>query len=487
MDVDRREHREIGRDGTPGDVMFASMPFIIASGVMAVKLFCDRVVLAWYSDASLVAALASGTLAFLVASPFIGVSGYASCLVAQHRGAGEEKKIGPCVWRSILFSLAAGMFIALIGSALSPVFGLIGHAESLAEKESGYFTLLTAGSAATLLGTSLSCFWLGRGRTWTVVIANVCAICINVFLNLVLVFGASGVANADVFGRTGLLGALAAEIAAALGIPALGLTGAAIATIVSDCLKATVLFCLFVAPENRLRYATLGGRVFEAVEIKRLLLFGFGNGGHFLFSIGALTVFNVFMGAHTGGGGGNPAAASGIALSVNSLAFIPMVGMGTAVSMLVGRGVGAGDVAYVRRVVKSAVKLGWGYAVLVMAALAAFPYAIVGIFGGRGGMDEATLEMAVAFLGFAGVFLGANTLAVLYGSAIRGAGDTRYAMRGIAVTGWLFLTLPCLVVHLLGGGAFALWGIYVVYATVLAMVFYHRFRRGGWERAGAVG
>ena len=158
-----------------------------------------------------------------------------------------------------------------------------------------------------------------------------------------------------------------------------------------------------------------------------------------------------------------------------------MLGLGTAAAMLVGHGVGAGDVAYARRVAGSSRILAFGYIAIVFALFTVFPGPLVALFNQAGNLDAQTQELATTFLWFAAIFFVADSHSLLYGSVIRGAGDTVYAMKIMAVTGWGVFALPCLAAFHLGAGATTLWCIIIVYASSTAVAYYQRYRQGKWH------
>lgn len=471
------------RDASVGGVFAAAVPFMISSGAFAFKLFCDRIMLAWHSERAMIAALSAGMSAFMLASLFTGTAGYVASLVAQYNGAGRPEKIGASVWQSIFFGVAAGLFVAVAGLALAPAFGWIGHEPALAGEESIYFSLLTSGSVVSLVNISLMCFWIGRKKTWSAVGINAIAIFVNILLDWLLIFGRNGVPNLERLSPPlAWAGGFLNALAAGLDIPAMGIAGAGVAGLAADCLKAGILFFLFLRPANRERYGTFSGCAYDSGIARNFLRFGMGNGMQLLLTIGAFSVFNAIIGKYAVATDGvNVATASGIAFSVNSLAFIPMLGLGTAAAMLVGHGVGAGDVAYARRVVGSARMLAIGYIAVVFALFTAFPGPIVRLFNQAGALDARTRELAAVFLWFAAVFFVADSLSLLYGSVIRGAGDTAYAMKIMAVTGWGVCALPCLAAFHLGAGAATLWCIVIVYAFSTAAAYYQRYRQGKWQ------
>ncbi|MDR1745141.1 MAG: MATE family efflux transporter [Planctomycetota bacterium] len=471
------------RTGRPGEVFFVSLPLIMSAGTFAFKLFCDRMMLAWHSETSIAAAIAAGMTAFMLSSFFMGVANYANAFVAQDSGAEQHGRTGVAVWQSMLFSLAAGMLLALIAMFTSDFFLWVGHPFVLANEESAYFLVLSSGSVFALVNSSLMCFWTGRNRTWTVVIVGFASICLNVVMNWALIFGAEGspYLNGGPWPLP-LVGGLLNDLAALIGAPSMGVVGAGLATVGTDALSVFIFLILFLRERNRREYGTSPARIFNFSLMKRMLRFGFANGMQLFMDIAAFALFNILMGRYAVTAlGGNPAAASGIAISVNGVAFIPMLGLGAAASIMVGHGIGSRDIPFAKRAVRSARIFILSYMAVMCFLFEVKPDFLVSIFSPGESMTAMTRAMARDFLRLVGIFCLTDGFFILYGNAIRGAGDTKFSMYVMGLCGWGFFALPCLAAFLLGASPYTLWYILVAYSFIAAGIFYWRYRQGKWQ------
>ncbi len=472
------------RTGRLGEVFLVAFPLIMSAGTFAFKLFCDRIMLAWHSETSIAAAIGGGMTAFMLCSFFMGMANYGNAFVAQYDGAEQHSRIGLAVWQSMLFSLAAGLFLAVLGWCTSGVFLWVGHHHALAATEEAYYLVLSTGSVCALLNSSIMCFWTGRNKTWTVVIVGFVSIFLNVAMNWALIFGAEGSPYLD----NGIqplpwVGSCLNALAARIGAPAMGVVGAGIATAGTDALSVLIFLVLFLRRRNRLEYGAAPARIFNPALMKRMIRFGFGNGMQLFLDIAAFAIFNVLMGKYLPtAGGGNVAAASGIAISVNGVAFIPMLGLGAAASIMVGHGIGSQDIPFAKRAVRGARILIMSYMAVMCVFFELTPGVLVSLFAPGQAMNWATRAMAMDFLRFAGVFCLADGFFILYGSAIRGAGDTKFSMYVMCVCGWGLFALPCLAAFLLGASQYVLWCILVLYAFASAAIFYWRYRKGKWQK-----
>ncbi len=120
------------------------------------------------------------------------------------------------------------------------------------------------------------------------------------------------------------------------GFPEWGIAGAAWATVISLWAKTAIYLVLVLRHKNREQYGTWSGMRFDRELFGRLLRYGFPSGAQLLLDVGAFTGFLVMVGRL----GEKELAATGLAFNVNTLAFIPMLGFGMAVTTLVGQRLG---------------------------------------------------------------------------------------------------------------------------------------------------
>ena len=91
-------------------------------------------------------------------------------------------------------------------------------------------------------------------------------------------------------------------------------------------------------------------------------------------------------------------------------------------------------------------------------------------------------EIVVVALRFVAVFSMFDTLNIVFASALKGAGDTRYIMVVIIVASALVLVIPSYVaIVLLGAGVSVGWGIASAYVIAMGLAFLLRFLGGKWR------
>lgn len=441
------------RDGGCAAVLRVAFPLIVASSGHALRLFADRVMLSSYSREAISASMPAGLLCFAAMSFFIGTAGYVNSFVAQYTGAGREERVGLAIWQGLYLSFLGGLVVAGIGQFGGVLFDWVGHAPAVRGEQVRYFEVLCRFSFAGIALSAVNAFWSGRGHTRTVMVVELCSAFLNIALNYLLIFGN-------------------------LGLPRLGILGAGLATGLSNVAGLTLALCLFFSRKNRAAFGTLPARTLDLPLLGRVLRFGLPNGLQFMLDIVAFNLFVVFMGR----AGPVVLEAVNIAFGIEVLAFLPIIGLGMAVSIFVGQGVGARDIPFARQCVRSALLLATIYNITIAAVFVLSPGPILALFVRQGDMTQVeALDMAVICLRYIATYLLFDAVFILYSHAIKGAGDTRFAMLAGLGLSWGTLVLPCYLAMRFSTSIWTMWMILVVHVGLAGVVFYLRYRGGKWQ------
>jgi MATE family multidrug resistance protein len=432
-----------------------AFPLILSTGALSVQHFVDRMFLSWYSPEAIAAAMPAGMLNFCIMSLFIGTAGYVNTFVAQYFGAGRKNRIGPAVWQGLYISVVGGLCIMLLIPFAEPIFRLVDHHATIQRLEVEYFSILCLGAGPMIASTALAGFFSGRGRTWPVMWVNILATGVNLLLDYVLVFGL-------------------------WGFPEMGIRGAGIATVLAGVFSLLAYIPLVCRPLHDGKYHTLRGWRFEKELFLRLLRFGFPSGVQFFLDMSGFTVFILLIG-HLGTAS---LAATNIAFNISTLSFMPMIGSSIAISVLVGQYLGKNQPEMATTSVYSGFHLTFGYMFVIALAYLFIPELFVLPFAA--GADPAGFaeiyRLTVLLLRFVAIYSVFDTMNLVFASAIKGAGDTRYVMFAIIITSALVLVMPTyLGVMVMGWGVMASWINVSAYVIVLSIVFLLRFLGGKWK------
>jgi MATE family multidrug resistance protein len=248
----------------------------------------------------------------------------------------------------------------------------------------------------------------------------------NVFANWVLIFGR-------------------------IGAPALGVRGAAWATVASRIVMAAVLFGVIVYREHDRAPGLFHTPLrIEAMRTRRLFALGFPAAMQVTLEVG------VFAAATALAGRLAPAAlaAHQIALHFAGFTFMIPLGVSSAGAVRVGHAVGRRDAAGVRRSGWTALLFGAVFMIGAAVVFISFPRVLIGVFT----TDEAVLTIGASLLLVAAVFQLFDGLQGVATGVLRGFGDTRSPMLWNLAGHW-FIGLPLgyVLAFVLGFGVVGLW------------------------------
>ena len=437
------------------EVLVVAIPLVLSTATWSVQHFVDRMFLTWYSPETIAAAMPAGMLSFTVISIFMGTAGYVSTFVAQYYGAKRYHRIGPALWQGIYISMIGGIVMLCIIPLAEPAFRLIGHSPSIQESEIIYFQIMCVGGGAYIGSYALSGFFSGRGKTWPVMWVNAATTAVNLVLDYALIFGN-------------------------WGFPELGIRGAAIATVAAGVFSLLVFFAILLSKTTDKVYHTRKGWRYERDLFGRLLRFGFPSGMQFFLEIAGFTGFILVVGRL----GTASLAATNIAFNINTLAFMPMIGCGIAISVLVGQYLGAQKPDIAQTTAYSGFHLTFIYMASIAAAYVLVPDVFVAPFA-HNSDPESFAEIyrySVVLLRFVAVYCLFDTMNIIFCSAIKGAGDTRYVMIATTILSVFVLILPVyLAVEVLESGLTIAWVFATIYVTSLGVTFFTRFLGGKWK------
>ena len=442
-------------EGGYREVLVVAIPLILSTATWSVQHFVDRMFLTWYSPEAIAAAMPAGMLNFLMVSIFMGTAGYVTTFVAQYYGAERYDRIGPALWQGVYVSLLGGLVIVCAIPFAEPVFRLVGHSPLVQQDEVAYFQILCLGGGAYSASYALSGFFSGRGKTWPVLWVNVATTVVNLVLDYALIFGR-------------------------WGFPELGIRGAGIATVVAGVFSLLMFLALLCSRSNNNTFHTIKGWRLEKDLFVRLLRYGFPSGVQFFLEMAGFTAFVLLVGRL----GIASLAATNIAFNINTLAFMPMIGCGIAVSVLVGQYLGGDKPDRAQSVVYSGFHLTLVYMLSIAAAYVLVPDIFVAPFALRADPGEFSeiYGYSIVLLRFVAVYSVFDTLNIIFCSAIKGAGDTRYVMLITVILSVFLLIVPVyLAVVVFELGLMVAWVFATAYVISLGLIFYFRFVGGKWK------
>ena len=179
-------------------------------------------------------------------------------------------------------------------------------------------------------------------------------------------------------------------------------------------------------------------------------------------------------------------AVSNIALSIESLAFLPMVGFHIGTVTLVGQAMGKGRPEEGAYATISAFHITLLYMMIVAAIFIFLPRPLLHLFQSHrystAQFDE-ILKMGVILMRFVALFCFFDALNLVFSGALKGAGDTRFIMWTIGALSLCLMIIPVyLATEVMGAGLYTVWILATVYVASLGTAFMLRYGNGKWKQ-----
>ena len=285
----------------------------------------------------------------------------------------------------------------------------------------------------------------GVGNTqyamWITIVANM----LNILLNWVLIFGH-------------------------WGLPALGVRGAALSTLISRILTATVFVAILLSAKAFRQYTRERNARISAGKIREILHLSFPIAFSSMLEVTAFS-FSAIM---VGWMGKTELAAHQIANNLSQLSFLIATGVGAAATIRVSHQYGAGRYHETEMAGRAAIHM----AVLYMCTCGTVFLCLRHVLPHAYSSDPAVIEIAAKLIIVLAMFQVMDAVQLTSMSSLRGLKDTKIPMWYAAIAYYLVaIPVGYLLGFTLGMGPSGVWYGLLSGLSVAAVLFYFRFRR----------
>ncbi|WP_254534537.1 MATE family efflux transporter [Halomarina litorea] len=414
----------------------------------------------------------SWPLVFLMISIAGGFTVAGTVLVAQHKGAGNDDRVDHVAGQTIAFVSVLAVFFSAVGYLLVPwLLALVGAAPG-----TRVHTLSVEYTRTIFLGVVFmfgffifQALLRGWGDTKTPLALMAFGVAVNVVLDPILILGFRENVLFDALG----LGGLEATLLSATGFTGMGVQGAAVATVISRALGATLGMAWLFSGAVGI-HLSLDDLVLKRETVRRIVEIGAPASIEQSTRALGITVLTALVAL----AGADAVAAFGIGNRITSLVFLPALGFARGMETVVGQNLGNASPDRAKRAVGAGV--GIVVAVLLAVSVLAYVFAadIVSVFiSGEGSAEVVAigteyLRVIGPTFAFVGVFQ-------LLQGGFRGAGSTRVAMVFGILSLWAFRIPPAYAL-VDSMGATGIWYGIALSNVAMAVVAGLWFLRGTW-------
>lgn len=378
-----------------------------------------------------------------------GLSSGIQVQLARRAGEGNTKALASTFANGMMLSMGCALTLMMLSLWMAPIiFGLGLHNENHVFLSINYLYIRVWGLPFLMLTQLANAFYISTGQSRYLIWGSLASTIVNVFADYAFIFGKAG-------------------------FPAMGLTGAALASIAAEIAYCVVMYGIFYFKKLYKRYPVFSYFRFDAELSQRTLKVASPLIVQFLFSIGGWQVFFILV-EHLGE---RELAASQILRSVFGVVSIGTWALASTCNTMVSNIIGQGKAREVIPVIWKIARLSLIYTVIVCVLLLSFSGTFLSMYRDEPGLVAlavpslrvivlATLIMSLSTVMFNGVVGTGNTLTNL----------------AIEVTCVLTYLVYCFIVieHYRMPLAWA-WGSEFVYWTCLFIISFLYIRSGKWK------
>ena len=419
-----------------------SVPTMFSMLIQALYNIVDSIFVSHYSEKALTAVSLAFPMQMLMFSFAIGTSVGICSVISRRLGERRYDEAQKAAQSGYTLELILMIVFVLIGAFLSrPFFKLYTDDEELVQMSTTYIRICMMLSVGSFMNVFCEKALQSTGDTIHPMIIQASGAIFNVIFDPILIFGY-------------------------LGFPAMGIAGAAIATVAGQ-IFAMVLGIVFLKRNKSLNVKLLRPRLdgpsvkdIVKVGLPAVLMQGIGtimtslmNAILITFDVLATTVFGVYF-------------------KLQSFVFMPIFGMNSGLMPILGYNYGAKN----RPRMMKALKLGVVFAFIFMSMgtllFNLFPDALLGLFNA----SDALKSLGEVALRLISLSFPLAAISIIFGALFQAMGDGFYSMI-ISIVRQLFILIPCAWLFGKLFGLNAVWFAFLtaeVFALVLSLIFFRR-------------
>ena len=378
-----------------------------------------------------------------------GFSIGAQIIIGRRNGEGRFKDTGKVFWNGLYFVLGLSGVIILLSELFTPwMMKFMVSSTAIYDAALSYVRWRLPGMVFAFCTAMFRAFYVGTTQTKTLTLNSIVMVASNVIFNWILIFGK-------------------------FGLPALGITGAAIGSSLAE-LVSLIFFIVYTRLScDRKKYGLDKAARFEADELKSMMPVCTWTMIQHTISISTWLIFFLYI-EHLGE---RALAVSNIARSVSGLLWVVLQAFASTCSTLVSNIIGEGHQNKVMSLVKRILKLSYGITSVMIILFCLFPEAVARIYTDIPGLISDSIPAMVVMLSSYFLAVGAQVFFL----AVSGTGSTRTAFRLELIALAVYMAYCTVIIGIMKLDVAICWTAEHVYSGVLLACSWWYMRSGRWK------
>ncbi len=434
-----------------GYMLKLAAPMVITTISFTIMQFVDRFMVSRLGTEALAAIWPAALVSFVPGGFAMGALASLNIYVSQSLGRGDRKDCSSYFWQALSMGIIYFVIILIVMWPAAPwIFRMLGQPPKVLELEVIYFRVMLFAHLVAVVNWSCNQFFLGIHRPIITMCASLCGQVVNVAANYVLIFGK-------------------------FGFPKMGIAGAGWGTFIGMTIAGCINVFVFLGPGiNSVFYSRRTLRIHPG-KMLDLLKVGLPSGVALTINV---ALWGVILSGLIGRFGREALAASSATLSYTSLSVMPVVGISLALTAAVGKIIGRGRKDLATKQTNLCLKIALVYMGFMGICFLVFRRNLMAFLSA----DDKVIATGINILICAAVYQMFHAARIIYGSALRGAGDTVWLAVVSAAGAVLILGLGGFLatVFFPSLGALGPWIAATLSVVVVGLANRWRFKSNSW-------
>lgn len=430
-------------------IFLFAMPMFIGSLFQQLYNTADSIIVGRFIGKNAMAAVSGANpIMFLLASLLIGICLGFSILLSQFYGSKDTEKVVATIDTASIFVVLSSIVITILGLTFcGSILKFMNTPSIVFDQSKLYLTIIFAGIFFSAGYNFISSVLMGLGDSVTPLYFLIFASILNILLDLVFIVK--------------------------LGM---GVEGVAFATVISQG-ASFIISVIYLNKKHPLLKIKMKNLIYDNDIFKMGLKLGIPSGiQQMLFAFG-----NIALQTLVNNYGTSAMAAFGAGSKVETFIALPIMNLGSAVSTFVAQNIGAGEKERVKRGVKSSIKMALYMSLVISALIIIYRSNLILLFNS----DKDVVSIGSQYLLIIGPFFVFIGISFILSSAIKGAGDSMFAMLSSVFSLWL-VRIPAAYILSKFFGVNGIWmGIPIGWILGLIITYVY-YRLGYWRSKSAV-
>ena len=378
-----------------------------------------------------------------------GFSIGAQIIIGRRNGEGRFKDTGKVFWNGLYFVLGLSGIIILLSDLFTPwMMKFMVSSTAIYDAALSYVRWRLPGMVFAFCTAMFRAFYVGTTQTKTLTLNSIVMVLSNVVFNYILIFGK-------------------------FGIPALGITGAAIGSSLAE-LVSLIFFIIYTRVGcDRRKYGLDKAARFEKDELKSMMPVCTWTMIQHTISISTWLIFFLYI-EHLGE---RALAISNITRSVSGLIWVVLQAFSSTCSTLVSNIIGEGHQDKVPSLIKRILKLSYGIVSVMIILFCLFPEAIARIYTDIPDLITASVPAMVVMCSSYFLAVGGQVFFL----AVSGTGSTKTAFRLELIALAIYMIYCTVIIGIMKLDVAICWTAEHVYSGALLICSWWYIRSGRWK------